>query len=51
MCQACLELCPEVFRINPAGYLEIVELADYPVVEIDEAIAACPAYCVSWREE
>ena len=48
VCLGCAELCPEVFRLNPAGYIEIADLAVYPVDCIDQAIAICPKDCLFW---
>lgn len=50
-CEACLELCPGVFRRNDAGYIEVVDLDEYPEDQIQEAIADCPANCISWLED
>jgi ferredoxin len=30
LCMGCVESCPEVFRHNDAGYIEIIELSEYP---------------------
>ena len=49
-CEACLDLCPTVFRRNDAGYIEVVELSDYPKEEVDEAIKNCPADCITWED-
>jgi len=35
-CEACLELCPAVFRRHDAGYIEVVDLPEYPEEEIDD---------------
>jgi len=51
LCMGCVESCPEVFRYNDAGYIEIVELEQYPVKDVDEAIKFCPEDCIAWREE
>ncbi len=29
-CDACVETCPNVFRRNDAGYIEVLELHEYP---------------------
>ena len=50
-CEACLDFCPTVFRRNDAGYIEVVELSDYPKEEVDEAIKNCPADCITWEED
>ena len=50
-CEACLELCPTVFRrSNETGRIEVVDLEDYPEEEIAEAIAMCPCDCIAWEE-
>ncbi len=49
-CEACVELCPDVFRKNEAGYIEVVDLEKYPEERVQEAIADCPADCISWME-
>lgn len=47
----CVEICPEVFRYNDAGYIEIIDLSDFPEKEVNEAIMFCPEDCISWHEE
>ena len=49
-CEACLELCPTVFRRNDTGYIEVVELSEYSKEEVEEAIKNCPADCITWEE-
>jgi len=49
-CEACLELCPDVFKRNEAGYVEVADLPLYPEDCIQEAISCCPAGCISWEE-
>ncbi len=48
-CEICIEACPSVFRMNDAGYVEVVDLARYPEQEVNEAIKNCPANCISWN--
>lgn len=50
VCLGCVEVCPEVFKLNEAGYMEIAELHEYPESEIDEAIKYCPENCIYWEE-
>jgi len=51
-CESCLELCPAVFRRNKeAGWIEVIELDEYPEKEIQEVIICCPRGCISWEEE
>jgi ferredoxin len=50
-CQGCGALCPGIFRLNPAGYMEVAVLDEYPEEAIDEAISKCPEDCLSWLEQ
>jgi ferredoxin len=51
VCGVCVEACPEVFRLNEAGYIEVRDLASLPEKEVNEAIKNCPADCIRWQEE
>ena len=51
LCMGCVEICPEVFRYNDAGCIEVIDLPEYPVKEVDEAIKYCPEDCIGWQEE
>ena len=51
LCMGCVEVCPDVFRYNDAGYIEIVELDRYAENVVDEWIKFCPEDCISWIEE
>ena len=48
-CGVCVSVCPDVFLFNDAGYVSIVEMAQYPEAEVDEAIKNCPADCIKWE--
>jgi len=50
LCGICVEVCPAVFRLNDAGYIEVIDGASFPA-EVDEAIKNCPADCIYWAEE
>ena len=50
-CGACVDACPEVFRFNDAGFVEVIELPQYPREAVDEAIMYCPEDCIYWEEE
>jgi ferredoxin len=51
-CRGCIEIAPQVFRYNPAtGLMEVIELAEYPVDLVDEAIKNCPEGCISWETD
>lgn len=49
-CEVCTNLCPSVFKLNDAGYMEVAELDFYPESEIDESIKNCPANCIYWED-
>jgi ferredoxin len=49
-CEACLALCPSVFKRNEAGYIEVADLSAYPEKEVQEAISTCPRECIKWAE-
>jgi ferredoxin len=50
LCEVCTEICPSVFRMNDAGYVEVITLETYPEGEVDEAIKNCPKDCIFWEE-
>lgn len=51
LCMGCVEVCPEVFRLNEdTGYIEVAQLEQYPEASVDEAIKYCPEDCIVWSE-
>lgn len=50
VCEACIEVSPSVFRLNDAGYIEVIECISYPEIEVDEAIKYCPEDCIYWED-
>jgi ferredoxin len=50
LCEGCIAVCPAVFRLNDAGFIEVMDLDDYPRAEVDEAIKNCPEDCIEWEE-
>ena len=50
VCGVCVETCPQVFRLNDAGYIEVIELAAYPESDVSDAIKYCPVDCIYWEE-
>ena len=50
-CGGCVEVCPEVFRLNDAGYVEVVQLDEYPEADVNDAIMFCPEDCIYWEDE
>ena len=51
LCMGCVEVCPEVFQLNDAGYIEVRELQTYPQEAVDEAIKYCPEDCIGWEAQ
>ncbi|MDJ0831750.1 MAG: ferredoxin [Desulfobacterales bacterium] len=51
LCEVCTEICPEVFQMNAAGYVEVIDLDAYPEAEVDEAIKNCPVDCIFWENK
>ena len=49
LCLSCVAVCPEVFRQNDAGFLEVVDMDAYPEAKVDEAIMYCPEDCIWWE--
>lgn len=50
-CYGCLEIAPEVFRVNEAtGCMEVVDMKKYPESKVQEAIKNCPKDCIYWDE-
>ncbi len=48
-CEICVELAPHAFRINDAGFVEVLSLDDYLDEDILEAIKNCPKDCIVWE--
>ena len=48
VCGVCVETCPQVFRLNDAGYIEVIKLAVYPESDVNDAIKYCPVDCIHW---
>lgn len=49
LCEVCAAVSPAVFKLNDAGYIEVIELPVYPEDEVDKAIKNCPADCIFWE--
>ena len=50
LCEVCVDVCPAVFAMNDAGYIEVADLSEYPEDDVDEAVKNCPADCIYWEE-
>lgn len=47
-CEACVEICPEVFEFDDdEGKAIVIEAADASADCVDEAIASCPGECIT----
>lgn len=51
LCEVCMDVCPSVFKINDSGYVEVLDLADYPEDDVNEAIKNCPSECILWSDD
>ncbi len=49
-CGVCEDVCPAVFVLNEAGFVNVADLQEYPGDDVDEAIRNCPADCIFWEE-
>jgi ferredoxin len=49
LCDVCTEVCPAVFRLSDAGYIDVEDMESYPEIEVEEAIKNCPADCIYWE--
>lgn len=50
LCGVCEDICPQVFRVNDAGFVEVADLPVYPESAVDAAIRNCPADCIYWQK-
>jgi len=49
-CMGCIEVAPSVFQYNKSfGFMEVVELDEYPLEDVEEAIKDCPEDCITWE--
>ena len=50
-CDVCVEVCPRGFRMNDAGFVEVMDLDAFPENDVNEAIKNCPADCIHWEDD
>ncbi len=50
LCEICVDVCPEVFRNSESGYIDVVDLSEYPEEDVAEAIKNCPEDCIAWED-
>ena len=48
-CGICVEICPEVFRLNDRDLSEVYNPAGAPEEKIQEAIDGCPGQGLHWE--
>ncbi len=49
-CNLCIDLVPEVFRMNEDGVAEVYAPAGAPEEKIQDAIDNCPVTCIGWED-
>jgi ferredoxin len=49
-CGACVDACPDVFRMNDDNLAEVYNAGGASEEEIEDAIDSCPVTCISWEE-
>ena len=49
-CGACVDTCPEVFRMNDDNIAEVFKADGASEEEIEDAIESCPVSCIKWEE-
>ncbi len=49
-CGLCVEICPEVFRLNDQDLSEVHNPAGASAEKIQETIDSCPVQCIHWKE-
>lgn len=51
LCMGCVEVCPDVFSQNDAGYIAVADLTVYPESSVNEAIKYCPEDAIAWEDD
>lgn len=46
LCGICTDVYPDIFTMNDAGFVDVVECDDYPEEDVLDAIKNCPADCI-----
>ncbi|MBW1921293.1 MAG: ferredoxin [Deltaproteobacteria bacterium] len=50
-CESCLSLFPHIFHRNEdTGLIEVMDLPEYALEEVGQAISMCPADCIEWQK-
>lgn len=51
VCEVCIDICPKVFSMNDAGFIQVNELDDYDLECVEDAVKNCPSDCIEFTEE
>ncbi len=49
LCEVCVDLAPHTFRINDAGFVDVLSLDSYEDENINDAVNNCPRDCITWE--
>jgi ferredoxin len=49
-CGLCVEMVPEVFKLDDEGVAEVFDSGGASEEKIQEAVDACPVSCIHWEE-
>lgn len=47
LCQVCVDLAPHAFKMDDAGFIEVIALDRYDDPKIREAVNNCPRSCIT----
>jgi ferredoxin len=50
-CMGCVEICPDIFSLNQAGFIAVADLEVYSEECVNEAIKYCPEDAIAWENE
>lgn len=50
-CGACVDSCPDVFRMTDDNVAEVYNLEGASEEEVQDAMDACPVTCIHWEDE
>jgi len=48
-CELCVDMVPEVFRMNDAGFAEVYDSDGASEEKIQDAMDNCPVSCILWE--
>lgn len=50
-CGACVDSCPDVFRMTEDNIAEVFNAEGASEEEVQDAMDACPVECIHWEDE